>query len=853
MRRYDLRYSTRPEFVVETLARDDDGNKRIEKFNPPFQPYCYVKTATDASTDKQSYISELSRAMSANNCTRVDDETFDHVAGNFELWKVEGRIPWDIRDFERDFEYEAFEADIPYARRVMIDEGIQCDVPEPQDILYFDIEVDPRGEFPDPEEAVKQVLSIAWADGAGNEGFICYDDEERLLREFFDLLDDYFALAGWNSETFDWPYLLNRKEIHDIYFDEFEIVHLDLQYLFMHVNREERQSFALDAVGQDEVGMSKTMNEEDHPMGYEVLWHWFENDRETLEEYNVEDARITAAIDEKYRLTRIVFRICRRGYTRPSTLMYNTDQGQVNMAVGKACDGAILNHNSEAFNSKGKYSDLHDFPGGRVFEPIPGTYTDVMTADFSGMYPAIIRDFNVGIKSWLDTNDIDEAVEIANRRFNENVTKDDIISGIGPNPDGAYETTGQRDNVGKARGFFVHPDIHESEIAGSLDGIESLRKEFKSLKKEASKGSEEWHRRNNQDRGLKVLANSMFGVAASPVHRYYEPGMSENITEIGQHLTSACKLWADENLDSVKQVIYGDTDSVMFELEIDNADVDMSGFDEYVADFIDEVGPDNELGIGIDELRDCYRTIRVAEHAASELNDFIVEYVTDVFNSPGNFMEMDLDDVWKNYLITDKKKKYAGDVVYDDGPCAYRKIKGFKCVKANTSDAIVQFQKDLIDAKLKHEKTGNIVREYKDRLFNGLYDEQMVQHTRLNQMPDEYETLMSHARAARIIIEREDDRGAVRTGDKIAYLKYGSDKQEVMPVDEGITDFRPNERYCETCGEIIWKPDDHEHEMIQGPRLRRTHYSYLWGNRFEPTMDLLQVNLHEQPKLEAFA
>jgi len=850
VQRYDLRYSTQPELVLETLAKNENGDKEIEAFHPPCRPYCYVKTASDVSTDRKRYLSALIQSVTDNDCRVRRDETHRHVNGDFELWKVTAGIPWDIRDFKHGFEYETFEADIPYARRVMIDEGIQADVPEPEDILYFDIEVDPRGEFPDPEEATKQILSIAWTDGAGSEGFICYDDEERVLREFFDLLDDYFVLAGWNSETFDWMYVLNRKQIYDIYYDEFEIVHLDLQYLFMHVNREERQSFALDAVGEDEVDMTKTMSEEDHEMGYEVLWHWFQTDRETLEEYNVEDARITAAIDEKYRLTRIVFRICRRGYTRPSTLMYNTDSGQVNMAVGKACDGAILNHNDESFNDKGKYRDLHDFPGGRVFKPIPGTYSDVMTADFSGMYPAIIRDFNVGVKSWLDTNDITEAVETANQRFDEDVTKTDIITGIGPEPEDAYETTGQLDNVGKARGYFVKPGIVESEIAGSLDGIESLRKEFKSLKKQASKGSTEWHRRNNQDRGLKVLANSMFGVAASPVHRYYEPGMSENITEIGQHLTSACKLWAEENLEEVEKVVYGDTDSVQFELVVENTDVDMDGFDEYVADFVDEVGPDNELDLDISDLEECYRARRVAQRTASKLNDFVVTYVRDVFNSPGDHMEMDLDDVWKRYHITDRKKKYAGDVVYDDGPCAYRKIKGFKCVKANTSDAIVDFQEDLIDAKLSGDDTTGIVREYKDKLFTGRFDEQMVQHTRLNQMPDEYETIMAHARAAKKIIEREGDRGAVRTGDKVAYLKRGSDKSQVEPVDNGITDKRPNEGYCYKCSHVVGKP--HDHETDENPKLRVPEYSYLWKNRFKPTMDLLQVERFEQTSIAAF-
>jgi hypothetical protein len=288
----------------------------------------------------------------------------------------------------------------------------------------------------------------------------------------------------------------------------------------------------------------------------------------------------------------------------------------------------------------------------------------------------------------------------------------------------------------------------------------------------------------------------------------------------------------------------------MFELDTD-VEVDMDGFEEYVAKFIDKVGPDNELGMGIDELRDAYVTVTVARRTAEQLNEFIVQYVKDVFNSPGEHMEMDLDDVYTRYIITDKKKKYAGHVVYDDGPCAYSKIKGFKCIKANTCDAIEQFQKQLISAELNQEPTDPIVRDFRSRLFNGRFDEEMVQHTRLNQMPDEYDTLMAHARAARQIIEREGDKGAVRTGDKIAHLKYGDETHQVQPVDNGIDDFRPNDYYCPECNEVVI--GDHKHETDDGPRLRSSHYSYLWDNRFQQTLDLLQLNLYTQTGIGDFA
>lgn len=839
-KRYDIRNVTNPELSLQTVTKTEDGEKDTEYFEAPFEPYCYVEHRPD---DKE-YHSELARALGENGCI-IEDEPSGEIAetGNPGI-KVTAQSPWDIRDFKYSFDYETYEADVPYTRRVMIDMDLTVDIPDWEDILYFDIEVDPRGEFPDPDEAKKQIISIAGVDGTGEEFFICYDDEERILREFRDLLDDYFIVVGWNSGTFDWPYIKARMDLMPFDIDYFKIIHFDLQYLMMHVNREERPSWALDDVGADEVGMEKTMSEEDHEMGYEVLWHWYENDRETLEEYNVEDCKIVKEIDRKYTLIRLIFRICRRGYARPSEIMYRDDSNQVRIAVGKACDSVVLSVAQDyIFNDQYKYADLHDFPGGKVFDPIPGTYNNVMTADFSGMYPAIIKDFNIGPNTWIDTNDQSEAVEMAQEMWpEEDIDEDDLISGAGPHGVGE-----------KARGFFIDPDIERSILAEAIDEVEDLRMEYKSKKKDQPKGTPEWHKYNNIDRGLKVLMNTFYGIFASPKKRYYIPGMSENVTEIGQHLISTCFSWARENVAEVEKPIYGDTDSVMLELNLVDADFDESEYKAFVADFIDEVESEgnNKLDMDSDEIREAFEIVQVARRGSQKLNEFIVEYVQEEHNSPGNNMKMDLDDVWRNYLITNKKKKYAGEVVYDDGPCAYKKIKGFKCIKANTSEAVKQFQKTLIDAKLHDKPTTHILDEYKHKLFTGQFDEEMIQWTRLNKMPSEYSVLQSHSRAAKMMIEREGDKGAVRTGDKIQYLKYGDDTMDVEPTDNGIEDRRPNEHYCPECDEVIM--GEHDHETIDGPRLRPRHYSYLWDKRFGQTMELLQVSRHEQTGLEAFA
>lgn len=834
-KRYDVRTVTSPEFSLQAITKGEDG-KSQEHFEPPFRPYCYV----DANGD-DAFIADLAEATSAVDCDVDKDDAPDGY------WKVKASQPWDIRDFSDTFDYETYEADVRYTRRVMIDMGLQVNVPDIEDILYFDIEVDPRGEFPDPDEAKKQIISIAAVGGDGREFFICDDSEEEILREFKEVMEEYYIVTGWNSGTFDWPYIKARMQLMPFDIDYFSVVHFDLLYLMKHINREERESWALDDLGQDELDMEKTMSEEDHEEGYEVLWKWYQNDRETLREYNIQDCAITAGLDDKYRLIQLIFRICRRGYCRPSEIMYRDNGGELNIAVGKAADSVVMHTSPDyVFNDKSKYRDISGFPGGAVFEPDEGVHFDVMTADFSGMYPAMIRDFNIGPNTWIDAESMEEAVREAKKQWpSEDIDQSDIIKGVKPI---------EGSSPAMARGFFIHPDIEKSVLARAVDELESLRMEFKTKKKNETQGTEEWHKYNNIDRGLKVLMNTIYGIAASTLHRYYIPGMSENVTELGQFLIRKCAEHGDTGMDMVNKTIYGDTDSVMFTL--DRSYGEMNGYTDYVSEFREKIlsNPEatDELDMDMEDLESAWRLIDVAKRASQELNEFIQNWCVEKHNSPGNYMEMDLDYVWRNYIVTHKKKKYAGEVVYGEGPASYRKVVGFKAVKANTSEVIADFQRDLIDALLQEEPTTPIIDKYHEGLFDGKYDEHLVKHTRLGKMPDEYQTLMAHARAAKMIIEREGDKGAVRTGDKIPHIKYANDTEAVQPTDNGIDDLRENQNYCPECEEVVSTHDGHQHEVMSGPHFRARHYSYLWDARFQPTMDLLGVARHDQTGLNDF-
>lgn len=759
---YDIAYTTRPDFRLMSLVKNDNGDKEVKYYKPPFKPYCFIE-----KKDIQAVKWKLSESSY--------DLTFDAPTG---YARVEAETPQALKNFRYDVEIQTFEADIPFARRVMIDEEIGVNIPDKEDILYFDIEVNASDGFPEPKKAEKRILSIACRNGVGEEWFICEDDERDTLEKFFEVMKDHFVLVGWNSIRFDWPYVENRAKMLNISYNPYEFIHVDLLPLYKYLIRKNNDMYSLDAVGQRELGMSKeTQGEEDV---YSKLDTWFEEDREKLKKYNMEDARITEGINAKYEAVELLFQVSRTSHVRPRKMMYHQEErGSVKVTVGKCCDSTILKiarKQDYVFPNRGRFSDL-DFPGGHVFDPVPGIYTDACNCDFSAMYPSLIMDFNVGPNTWHE----DDSGEIQ-----------------------------------AANGSFDAHDKKKSILAIACEELLAERAQYKDKKKAATRGSDEYDKWANLERGIKLINNSLFGIFASPYHRYYYPGMSENITELGQMLIKETKNISDR-FEDVQQFIYGDTDSVILALNADGQD-----------------------------------TVEVAKRVATDLTTGIRNLVEDKYNAKSEHLLLEVDEVFSNFLITDKKKKYAGIVIWDSGPCCDYKVMGFAKTRTDWPDCMREFQMDLIDELIRERDPHAVIREYKDKLFKGQFDHRLTTHTGLSKHPDKYDTKMPHTRAAEQIAER-DGEGALRIGDKIPHIKYGPNKTDVIPTDEGIQeDWRPNEGYCMECDEVYFE-DSHEHELEEYPHFRSDHYSYLWDSKFSRIMERLSVQEHKQTGLEAWA
>ncbi len=736
--------------VVTTIERGPNGGKVVDTFDAPFDPYCFIEKGD----------------LSMNHCRLSGVRPSPNAPEGYA--RIEADTFWDLRDFDDRVVYDTYEADTEHASDVLIDEGWSVATPRPDEVLYFDIETDDRGEFTEAEDADTRILSIGAVDGDGRKFYWDDDYERELLRRFLKTADDYAVIVGWNAIGFDFPYVDNRCLANGIDVDWSRWVRLDLMPLYDTLGRPtETLSLKLDDTAERELG--EGAGKTDVKPGSGRLYDMWKSGDKRLKKYNIRDAEIVKELDEEFGLVELLHTICDICGYPPGETCYEDKYGNVKLAIGMVVDAKILSvarKRGQPMFNRGKYSDTGEFPGGDVLDPTPGMHRDVVTVDYSGMYPSIIRAFNLGPRTWAEN-----AADL-------NVDAFRIIRG--------------------ESGVFVDETVQKSILAEAAEDLDKIRQESKSARNEAPTGSREYEIANQRDKGVKVANNTIFGVVASPYHRYYLPGASENITLIGQKLVRIAERVSNEH-GSIRRVLYGDTDSVMVELDTGAVPEDLDG------------------------------KVSAAHEVADAIEAEIQRWATVERNANGSLLELDVDYVWDKFHQTDKKKRYFGRVVYDGGDRVDEvKYKGIEARQNDVPKPCRELQKELMHAVCYDEPTGPIVDKYKDRLFAGEVDADMATNKGLGKSVSAYKaaTPPLHVRAATAIRE-EFGRGEVHVGDKVGYIKFGHNTNDWTWVHNG--------------------------EM--GRALNHVHYSYLWDEKFCTVMESIGVepDSREQTGLDAFA
>ncbi|EFX03107.1 DNA polymerase alpha catalytic [Grosmannia clavigera kw1407] len=177
-------------------------------------------------------------------------------------------------------------------------------------------------------------------------------------------------------------------------------------------------------------------------------------------------------------------------------------------------------------NADGKKKDK--YKGGLVFEPERGLYDKfVLVMDFNSLYPSIIQEFNICF------------------------------------------TTVERAALSD-EGDAV-PEVPTEQSQGVLPRLiatlVSRRRQVKSLMKDKTATAEELATWDIKQLALKLTANSMYGCLGYTQSRFYARPLAVLVTYKGREILRSTKELAES---MSLQVIYGDTDSVMINANVDN-------------------------------------------------------------------------------------------------------------------------------------------------------------------------------------------------------------------------------------------------------------------------------------------
>ncbi len=533
-----------------------------------------------------------------------------------------------------------YESDINPIYRCLEDHYLNVDAPK-LNVAFFDIEVDfdPERGYASPEDAFMPITAIAvhlqWMDT-----LIClaippktiniieakeavkdfpntmlFETEAEMLDTFLDLIEDADVLSGWNSEGFDIPYTVNRvtkvlskedtkrfclwncypkKREYEKYgksavtYDLIGRVHLDSLELYRKYTYEERHTYRLDAIGEMEIGESKTVYEG-------TLDQLYNNDFKKFIEYNRQDCALLDKLDKKLQFLDLANKIAHE-----NTVLLQTTMGAVAVT-----EQAIINeaHRRGMIVPNRKKMDEHgdtQAAGAYVAYPKKGIHEWIGSLDINSLYPSAIRALNMGpetivgqlrpdgTKAYIEAEMAKgksfaaawegifgslEYTAVMNREVGREITID--WEGGGNDTLSAAQIYDLIFESNQPWMLSANGTIFTYEVEGIIPGLLARwykeRKEMQAKLRECIQAGNKIEEEYWDKRQLvkKINLNSLYGAILNPGCRFFDNRIGQSTTltgrQIAKHMASKVNEIITGEYDHVgKAVIYGDTDSCYF-------------------------------------------------------------------------------------------------------------------------------------------------------------------------------------------------------------------------------------------------------------------------------------------------
>jgi DNA polymerase delta subunit 1 len=621
-------------------------------------------------------------------------------------------------------------------------------------MLYYDIEClaqDPD-TFPTPDCCPVIQISVLLSDGLdeverlvlclkdtpGSPIFHSFDTEEQMLIRFSQIIREWNpdAVAGFNSNNFDMPYIMDRMDALGIasfasmmsrarghrctyrrtykqskQFGTKEVITYDmpgrLMLDFFEVIKADvtkrLRSYSLKNICATYLGDD---NKED--LRYRDIPILFETPegRARIASYCMQDTALLLELDKKLMLGNNTWALTRVLGVTPDVAV---NRGLVHKLMCKLKQyterfGFVIPTFTEEQKPKfeGKYQ------GAFVLEPDVGFHEDpVVVCDFCSLYPSLMIYYNLS----YDTYVTDSAW------MDANPDKWDLMD---------------------SGACFVKPEVYFGIIPLLEQELGEQRKAAKKKKAEATDPLERavW---DGEQLAVKVIMNSLYGMLGSPTATVPCVEIAATITAMGRKNLLAVKDYAEANYcrltgepeDHPAKVIYGDTDSV----------------------FIKMPGVPVERAIKHGKLLEkCF--------------------TRDLFNRP-NALVCEYEKCFAPFLLV-TRKRYAGNKYeFDHNKCTLT-VNGMQLVKRDSAVLCVKTMEGFFDKVFK-ENDKEAAAQFVENTIAKLYADDtplefFVLTKKLSKKVEDYTVIPPHVAAWQRMVRRVGKTEAPSIGERFEFV-----------------------------------------------------------------------------------
>jgi DNA polymerase elongation subunit (family B) len=685
---------------VHLFTWNDSGQRIVKK--APYRPYFYIETALDRADALSIFNTRLKKKEFANSFERnkaAQDGAIKRLYHNIQV--------------EQQFLIDAYheEYDKPdFAKH-------------PIKVCFLDIEVFSPDEFPEAKYAKHPINLITIYDNISNKFFtwgtnpytptrpnVVYTEcssERDLLIKFLEFWEnDYYPdiLSGWNTDFFDFPYLINRianilgeadtrrlsplkslwcrkgifvkgQELDRWYIHGISAI--DYLEVYKGFARGLLESYALNFVAQHELGEGKLA------INATNLATLSETDWKNFVDYNIQDVDLLVRMENKLQFFKIIRMLAYKGLTN-----FESALGKVSIVTG--CVALEARKHGMVIPTFVEGPTREAIEGGYVRDPERGLKTSIVSYDANSLYPNTIITLNISPETKVG--------KIVNK--NNDSTTLLLTSGKEYKlPNTKFEKFVEMEKLAISKAGVLYTQKKKGVVPSLIDGLYNERvankNQYVEYKKKLSKLTTDtdehkdckakMERADTIQYVIKILLNSIYGVFANKFSPICDSDHAGSITLTGQSVVKQASVILDQyakekyGIDS-SLTIYGDTDSTHVTIQpiVDKLKINLIQNGKITAEGLALI--DKDMG--------TYLNTKIKEWSAVELKSVDPRYF---------FKRESICDVGV-YL---EKKRYIIHVLNDEGADINKfKYVGVEIARSTTPKKAKELIKKVIESSL---------------------------------------------------------------------------------------------------------------------------------------------------------